>query len=238
MAEGISEELYDKILDALDHEEVQTLTEIFTTYKIRPEDTLVDAPRVSFNDQLLHTYIDYVLSYNLTNVIDHLIDNIGLEVSDELLARSMELNTDTYDYFLTLGYVPQVAPLRVAVRNCYSGIVECILSMDGELVYELQDEDIEYLFSFDMDEETIETIRVLFNFEINPLLFARFLKALKDPEDRYFGVSEEETDIAIEIIEFLESHGVPSIGYENIDGKNDANNDNCDDSDSYDNDIS
>jgi hypothetical protein len=227
MAEGISAELYDKILDALDNEDVETLTEIFTKHQIRPTNALVDAPRSGFNEQLLHTYLDYVLSYNLTNVIDHLIDNLGLEITDELFAHALELNTDTYDYLLNLGYIPQIEPLRIAVRNCYSGIVECILALDNELVYNLKDEDIEYLFSFDMDEETIETIRVLFNYEISPILFTRFLKALKDPEDCYFGVSEEETDIAIEIIEFLESHGVPSI----------PNDNEGEDSDSYDNDV-
>jgi hypothetical protein len=227
MAEGISAELYDKILDALDNEDIETLIVMFTKYQIQPQDTLVDAPRAGFNDQIMHTYLDYVLSYNLSNIIEHLIDNCGLEVTDELIGRSMELNTDTYEFLLSLGYIPQIEPLRMAVRNCFSGIVESILAIDGELVYELKDEDIEYLFSFDMDEETIETIRVLFNYEISPILFIRFLKALKDPEDQYFGVSEEETDIAIEIIEFLESHGVPSI----------TSSDAGEDSDSYDNDI-
>jgi hypothetical protein len=227
MAEGISAELYDRILDALDNEDIETLINIFTIQHIQPSNKLVDAPRAGFNDQLLHTYLDYVLSYNLSDVIEHLIDNCGLEVSDELMARSMELNTDTYDYLLNLGYVPQIETLRMAVQNCFSGIVENILALDNDLVYELKDEDIEHLFSFDMDEETIETIRVLFNFEINPLLFLRFLKALKDPQDQYFGVSEEETDIAIEIIEFLESHGVPSINSDNT----------GEDSDSYNNDV-
>ena len=67
---------------------------------------------------------------------------------------------------------------------------------------------IEYLFSYDMDEETVETIRVLFNYNIDRILFVRFLKALKDPEDRYFPVGQEEQDIAIEIIEVLEANGV------------------------------
>ena len=56
----------------------------------------------------------------------------------------------------------------------------------------------------------METIRVLFNYHIPPELFCRFLRALKDPEDKYFPIVEEETDIAIEIIEFLETHGVPA----------------------------
>ena len=210
MAEGISDSLYDKILDALDHEDVPTLVELFTTNGISPEEKLNDAPREGFNDQLLETYIDYALSYNLTKVLEYLIDENGLEVSDGLLARAMELNFDTYDYFITSGYMPEIECLRMAVQNGFSGIVDAILATDNELVFQLTDADIEYLFSFDMDEETVETIRVLFNYHVSAGLFSRFLKALKDPEDKYFPVADEETDIAIEIIEFLESQGVES----------------------------
>lgn len=208
MAEGISEELYDKILDALDHEEIQTLVELFTSNGIQPTDRLNDAPREGYNEQPLETFIDYVLSYNLTNVLEYLIDENGLEVSDGLLARAMQLNFDTYEYFVSCGYMPEIECLRMAVHNAYSGIVEAILALDNELVMQLDDTDIEYLFSFDMDEETVETIRVLFNYNIQPKIFKRFLLALKDPEDKYFPVSNEETDIAIEIIEFLEENGV------------------------------
>jgi hypothetical protein len=208
MACSLDDELYDRILDALDNEDVTTLVELFTTHGLSPNNHLNDSPREGFNDQILYTYIDYVLSYNLTTVLEYLIDENGLEVSDDLLARTLDLNLDSYEYLITNGYIPQISSLRVAVRNALSGIVDSILAMDCELVMELVDADIEYLFSFDMDEETIETIRVLFNYNINPLLFRRFLKALKDPEDKYFAVSEEETDIAIEIIEFLESNGV------------------------------
>jgi hypothetical protein len=208
MIDFINNELYDKILDALDHEDVNTLVELFTTHCISPYDRLNDAPREGFNDHPLETFIDYVLSYNLTGVLDYLIDENGLEVSDKLLAHSMELNFDTYDYFISSGYIPEIECLRIAVRNSFSGIVDAILSMDNDLIMQLEDSDIEYLFSFDMDEETVETIRVLFNYNIDPSLFKRFLNALKDPEDKYFPIAEEETDIAIEIIEFLESKGV------------------------------
>lgn len=208
MAEGITDELYDKILDALDHEDILTLVELFTTNGISPNERLNDSPREGYNDQLLETYIDYVLSYNLTKVLEYLIDENGLEVSDKLLARAMELNFDTYDYFISCGYLPEIECLRIAVQNAFSGIVDAILATDNELVLHLTDSDIEYLFSFDMDEETIETIRVLFNYQVPPKLFSRFLNALKNPEDKYFPVADEETDVAIEIIEFLESQGV------------------------------
>jgi hypothetical protein len=136
---------------------------------------------------------------------------------------------ETYKFIISLGYVPQIETLRIAVRNCYSENVDSILALDEELIHELQDDDIEYLFSFDMDEETIETIRVLFNYKINPNLFERFLKALKDPEDKYFSVSQDETDIAIEIIDFLESHSV------NLNHNINSGSENADYSDSYDN---
>lgn len=210
MAEGISAELYDKILDALDHEDLPTLVQLFTENNISPNGRLNDAPREGYNEQPLETYIDYVLSYNLIDVLEYLIDENGLEVSDELLARAMELNFDTYDYFVSSGYLPEIECLRMAIQNAFSGIVDAILATDNELVLQLADSDIEYLFSFDMDEETIETIRVLFNYHISPSLFSRFFRALKDPEDKYFPIADEETDIAIEIIEFLESQGVDS----------------------------
>jgi len=216
MATGISDELYDKILDALDNEDIPTLLELFTIHGIQPDDILNDAPREGYNDQQLETYIDYVLSYNLTKVLEYLIDENGLEVSDGLLARAMNLNFDTYDYFVSCGYMPEIECLRMAVHNAYSGIVDSILAMDNELVLQLTDSDIEYLFSFDMDEETVETISVLFNYQVQPVLFERFLKALKDPEDKYFPIADEETDIAIEIIEFLEAHGVVSYVNPNV----------------------
>jgi hypothetical protein len=134
-----------------------------------------------------------------------------LEIDDIIIARSLELqNFETYKYILSLGYSPQIETLRIAVRNCYSEITENILAIDNELIHNIEDEDIEYLFSFDMDEETVETIRVLFNFGIDRTLFARFFNALKNGEDKYFPVSEEEQDVAIEIIEFLESNNVCS----------------------------
>jgi hypothetical protein len=205
----LTTEVYDTILDALDNENIELLQKLFAEYNLTPYMTLYDAPREGFNDQLLITYLDYVLSFGLTNILDFLIDNIGIEIDDNLIAKTLELqNFDTYNYILSLGYIPQIETLRIAVHNCYSEITDNILAVDNELVHELIDDDIEYLFSFDIDEETVETIHVLFNYGINPDIFIRFLKALKDPNDRYFPVSENETDYAIEIIAFLEQHGV------------------------------
>ena len=209
MPNPITQESYDIILDALDNENIDLLQELFMKYNLAPHRELFDEPREGNNDCMLLTYMDYVLSYNLKNILEFLIDTIGLEIDDIIIARSLELqNFETYNYILSLGYTPQIETLRIAVRNCYSEIVENILAIDNELIHDIEDEDIEYLFSFDMDEETVETIRVLFNFGIDRYLFTRFLKALTDPEDKYFPVSEEEQDVAIEIIEFLESNNV------------------------------
>lgn len=206
---SINQETYDTILDALDNENTELLLELFTLHNLGPHSELYDAPRIGYNDHQLLTYMDYVISFNLTDILDFLIDVIGLEIDDALIARSLELqNMETYNYICDLGYVPQSKTLKNAIRFCFSEIVDNILSVDEDLIFNIEDEDIEYLFSFDIDEETIETIRVLFNHNINPLLFTRFLKALKDPEDKYFEVSIEEQDLAIEIIEFLNSHGV------------------------------
>ena len=203
---SLTQEVYDSILDALDNENTDELQNLFLTYNLTPTSELFDAPRESYDGVLLITYMDYVLSFNLTNILDFLIDVIGIEIDDATIARSLELqNFDTYNYIISLGYIPQTETLKTAVHNCYAEITDSILALDNELVHELEDDDIEYLFSFDIDEETVETIHVLFNYGIDATLFNRFLKALKDPEDRYFPVSEEEQDHAIEIIEFLDS---------------------------------
>ena len=209
LIQELTQESYDTILDALDNENTDLLQELFMQYNLTPTSELFDAPRDGYNESMLITYMDYVLSHNLKDILEFLIDNTGLEIDDLLISHCLELqNFETYKYILSLGYIPQVETLRIAVRNCYSEITESILATDNELIHDLEDEDIEYLFSFDMDEETVETIRVLFNFGIDRHLFARFLKALTDPEDKYFPVSEEEQDVAIEIIEFLESNNV------------------------------
>ena len=205
----INHQIYDTILDALDSENTELLKSLFIEYDLEPYSELCDAPREGFNDCMLFNYMDYVLSYNLSNVLDFLIDDIGIVIDDILIARCLELqNLQTYNYILSIGYIPQIESLKIAIRNCYAEITDSILAIDNDLIQEIEDEDIEYLFSFDLDEETVETIRVLFNYNIDRYLFARFLKALKDPEDQYFPISNTEQDVAIEIIEFLESKDI------------------------------
>ena len=211
--EGMTPEIYDTILDALDNEDIELLQQLFMENDLTPYSPLFDAPRISNpGDIELLTYIDYVLHYNLTDIIDFLVDEMDFEITDQIMARSLELqNPDTFDYILEMGYIPEMGSAKYATRHCYPTQLDNILTLDGDLVNYLDDEDIEYLFSFDMNEDTIETIRVLFNYGVDKMLFTRFLKALKDPEDKYFNVSEDEQDLAIEIIEFLESNGVIDI---------------------------
>jgi len=210
MAKDLTQETYDTILDALDTEDIETLNELFLNNNLTPDTELFDAPRLGSNEQLLITYMDYVLAYDLRTIIDYLIDDIGIEISDTILARCLELdNHGIYHYLLELGYIPQAETLKYAVKNSLSDIAVNILELDNELITEIIEDDIEYLFSFDIDENTVETIRVLFNYRIEPLLFSKFLTALKAPNDEYITISEDEQDFVIEIIDFLESNNVP-----------------------------
>jgi hypothetical protein len=212
MTEYLTQETYDTILDALDNEDINTLNELFLSNHLTPDTELFDAPRIGDNEQLLITYMDYVLAHDLRNILDFLIDDIGIEITDSILSRSLELeNNGIYYYLLESGYIPQAETLKYAIKNSLSDIVVNILELDNDLITEIIEDDIEYLFSFDIDENTVETIRVLFNYRIEPLLFSKFLKALKAPNDNYITISEDEQDFAIEIIDFLESNNVLEI---------------------------
>ena len=68
------------------------------------------------------------------------------------------------------------------------------------LLTEIDDEIIEYLFSFDIDEETLETVRALLNHNIDPVLFSKYLGYLKNQEDNYFKIAEDNQDLVIELI--------------------------------------
>jgi len=212
MANDLTQETYDTILDALDNEDIETLNELFMNNNLTPDTELYDAPRLGDNEQLLITYMDYVLAHDLRTILDYLIDDVGIEITDTILSRCLELeNYGIYYYLLELGYVPQAETLKYAIKNSLSDIIVNILELDNDLIREITEDDIEYLFSFDIDENTVETIRVLFNYNIEPLLFSKFLTAIKNPDNDYITISEEEQDFVIEIIDFLESHHVTEI---------------------------
>ena len=205
----LTPELYDSILDALDSENIEILNELFLNLDLSPDSDLFDAPRFGQNDELLITYMDYIIAHNLRNVLEYFIDEVGYEITDTVMKRCLELdNQSMYEFIVELGYIPQSETLKYSVKNCLSDTIANILELDSELIDEITEEDIEYLFSFDIDETTVETIHVLFNHGINPNLFSKFLKTLKEPNNENFSISENEQDFVIEIIEVLESNNV------------------------------
>jgi len=211
----MNQEIYDSILDALDNENLDSLQILFRENNLSPYDKLYDNPRLTDTEILLETYLDYVLYYNLKIIIDFLVDEIGLEITDNIMAKALELqNTNTFNYFIEMGYHPSVESLSMAIKNCYSTQIETILNINNsiynnELIHTITDDTIEYLFCFDINEETIETIRVLFNYGINKCLFSKYLNILKNPCENQYEISPEEEDIIIEIIDFFESNLVP-----------------------------
>lgn len=201
----LSLDIYDTILDALDSEHSTLLYNLFIKYNLTYNSKLFDAPRQGFNDKLLYTYMDYVLSYNLSNILDFLIDTIHVEIDDTLIARCLELeNIETYNYILLLGYVPQIKTFREAVHNCYSSIIESILTSDIELITELTEDDIANIFNYNIDSDTVESLYILFNYGVNPTLFTRYLYAFKHPEHNNIIINEDENEYVLEIINILE----------------------------------
>jgi len=203
-------ESYDEILDALDCENTDSILELFSKYELEPHSTLLDAPRLCFNDELL-TYLDYAIAYNLTNILDLFIDDMNLVIDDEVIARSIYLNTlDTYKYFCDLGYTPEGESLKASIKMCYSEISDFILSENCELIEVIDEDDIDFLFSEEIDEQTVETVRVLINYSINPNLFNKKLADLLEQKDKYLEDGDAygddcnaECDITLELIDLL-----------------------------------
>ena len=211
-------ESYDEILDALDSENTENIIKLFSTYDIEPHSTLLDAPRICFHDEL-NTYLDYAIAYNLTNIIDAFIDDMNLVIDDEVIARSIYLNTlDTYKYFCDLGYTPEGESLKASVKMCYSEIADSILFENSDLIEFIAEDDIDFLFSEDIDEQTVETIRVLLNYNVNHNLFRQHLADLLENKDKlleeadgnegndssaYGDNCNAECDITLEIIDLL-----------------------------------
>ena len=206
-------ESYDEILDALDSENTESILKLFSTYDLEPQSILLDAPRICFNDEL-HTYLDYAIAYNLTNILDIFIDDMNLVIDDEVIARSIYLNTlDTYKYFCDLGYTPEGESLKASVKMCYSEISDSILSENCDLIEFIAEDDIDFLFGEDIDEETVETVRVLLNYNVNHDLFRQHLVELLEMKDKYLeDVCDDsaygdncnaECDITLELIDLL-----------------------------------
>ena len=209
MTVSLSVEDYDIILDALDDEDTNTILKCFQKFELKPDSELLDAPRYGNNDIEIYTYLDYILSHNLTDVIDIFIDELNLEITDDILSHSLNLhNINTYKYLCELGYVPQEKTLKYVVQTCNSSIVDSILDKEKELIEYLDEDDIEYIYDIyeDIDEETVETISVLLNYDIDISLFKNMLVSLKDNVKVNANNSKyDNLDIVNEIIDLLES---------------------------------
>ena len=148
-----------------------------------------------------------------------IIDELNLEITDEIIARTLEMqNIDTYNYLCNLGYTPEGESLKASVKMCYSGTVDSILSENCDLIDVIAEDDIDFLFSEDIDEETVETLRVLLNYNVNHNLFRQHLADLLENKDKlleeadgnegndssaYGDNCNEECDITLEIIDLL-----------------------------------
>lgn len=217
MPETLTIEDYDCILDALDNQDTNKILKYFQKFELEPYSNILDAPRYGNNDtDNINTYLDYILSYNLTDVIDVFIDELNLEITDEVLVHTLELqNMDTYTYLCALGYIPQEKTLKFAVKLCHGSIIDQILDNDKELVEYIEEDDIDYLYENyeEIDEDTVETIRVLLNYDINISLFKNMLSILKENIDHSDhsdnnNIESVNNDIVIEIIDLLESYGL------------------------------
>jgi len=206
----ITIEDYDVILDALDNDDANKILKCFEKFELCPESLLIDAPRYGNNNIEINTYLDYVICYNLTDIIDAFINELNLEITDDILASCITLcNHDTYKYLSELGYIPEENTFITAVQLCCSTIVDSILEYDTDLIELLEEEHIDNMFNCNIDEETVETIRVLFNYGVNSNIFNNIISKLKSDEgdDNYLEYNNDcDKDILLEIIDIIESN--------------------------------
>jgi len=213
----LSIEDYDFILDALDNEDTNTIIKCFQKFNIKPDSKLLDAPRYGNDNIEINTYLDYIIFYNLTDIIDIFIDELNLEVTDEIIASSITLyNHNTYKYFCDLGYIPDSLTFITAVEYCCSTIVYSLLENDNDLINSIQTCHVKNMFDCRIDEETAETIRVLFNFGIKNDLFTDVISKLKMQNFNRKQVEEESEndydddnnsqDVILEIIDIIENN--------------------------------
>ena len=205
----LSIEDYDEILDALDSEDTNTLLKRFQTFDLDPNNELLDSPRPGSNGSNdLITYLDYIISYNLTTVIDVFIDELNLQIDDSVMARCLELeNIDTYKYFCRLGYHPSEESLKKAIQKSNCEIVDEILSNDKDLIGCISEDDIESLSNYSLDEQIVETIRVLLNNNINVNIFKNFACEIIDRKYTN-SIDDEEKIVSIEIFDLFRTYGM------------------------------
>ena len=149
--------------------------------------------------------LDYAICYNLTNVIDTFINELSLTIDDIILARAIELHSiNTFNYLVNEGYKPLELSLKEAVHMCNSELINSILENNIDLIKCLETDDIEFLFNYIIDEETVETVNVLLNYCVDTSIFTQFYKALISNTYK----SNYEIDISNELIDLLQSNGV------------------------------
>lgn len=198
-------EVYESILDAIDNENCSKIIFLFKENELEPETSLYDAPRIGHRDVELSTYLDYAICYNLTNVIDTFINELSLTIDDIILARAIELHSiNTFNYLVNEGYKPLELSLKEAVHMCNSELINSILENNIDLIKCLETDDIEFLFNYIIDEETVETVNVLLNYCVDTSIFTQFYKALISNTYK----SNYEIDISNELIDLLQSNGV------------------------------
>ena len=207
----ITEEEYDELMEHVESEDFDAARQLFVQYGLTLNSPLLDAPRYNETGDELLTYLDYIIAHSLTSLIDDCVNNEILALNDDFFARCLQINAlDVYQYFRDLypQFYPAGQSLCESVKLCYADIADDLLTLNAGLIHHIDNDVIEYLFSFDIDEETLETIRVLFNHSINPALFNRYLGYLHNPEAGYFKIDEDDQDLVIELIDILESNGV------------------------------
>ena len=221
MTSRLTLEQYEEILDALDDQNETNIISLFTKYELKPNSKLYDAPRHDENNNELETYLDYVIAYSLTHVIDCFIDEIGLHYNtdDEILSRCIQLdNIEIYNYFVQMGYNPDEATFKILVQKSCSQLVANILNEHHEFIEYIEFDDIQEMFLHDLDEETVETIQALINHGIDTSLFEPFIDNLKtimnsegnnDVSNDGNDFKEDEKDIVIELISLFENLDMP-----------------------------
>ena len=205
----LTQVIYDTFLDILDSENTSLLIELFKSYGLNYNSKLFDAPRIGYNDKLLYTYLDYVLSHNLTIILEFLIDEINLVIDDTIISRCLELqNIDTYNYIIELGYEPRIKTLRCAVRNCYASIIESILINNMTLINKITDDDIAHIFNYTIDSDTVESIYTLFYYGISKHLFTFYIQSFIniDTDTQEIPVNDDEQEHILELINIYNSN--------------------------------
>lgn len=199
---NISPEDYDALLDYMDDEDVANFSEIFDHYNLHYTMYLEDTPRYNETNNILETYLDYALGNGLNEIVNYFIENQGLEITDEVMARTIQLNCiDSYNHLLELGFMPEFQTLKMAIKHSYCDIVESILDLTPELITQVDEETVDGIFSFSIDEESIDTIRILFDFEVEKSLFVKYLDLMDQPD--IINLNEDEKDHVIVLADFL-----------------------------------